>query len=279
MKKWNLIIDISKCSDCNNCFLSNKDEYVDNDYPPYSVAQPKHGHRWINVMRKERGHGGLMDVAYMTLLCMHCDDAPCIKEANNGAVYKRRDGIVIIDPIKARGQKDIVSSCPYGVVYWNEEKQVAQKWIFDAHLLDAGWEEPRCVQSCYTGALRSLYVEDSEMQKIVKAEGLEVFHPEYNTRPRVYYKNFYLFNKCFIAGSIAYQHDGIADCAEGAKVALLQDSRLIDELVTDNFGDFKFDRLDENSGKYVLEILYKDYDKRTMDVDLKTSVYLGDIYL
>jgi Fe-S-cluster-containing dehydrogenase component len=29
MKKWNLIIDIEKCEDCNNCFLACKDEHVE----------------------------------------------------------------------------------------------------------------------------------------------------------------------------------------------------------------------------------------------------------
>ncbi|GAG02536.1 unnamed protein product, partial [marine sediment metagenome] len=39
MNKWNLIIDIEKCEDCNNCFLACKDEHVDNDWPGYAVSQ------------------------------------------------------------------------------------------------------------------------------------------------------------------------------------------------------------------------------------------------
>ena len=60
MKKWNMIIDVAECEDCNNCFLACKDEHVENDFPKYSAAQPKHGHRWINIMRKERGRGSLI---------------------------------------------------------------------------------------------------------------------------------------------------------------------------------------------------------------------------
>jgi len=55
MKKWNLIIDVALCHDCNNCFLADKDEFVGNDFPPYSVAQPWAGQRWMNIERKERG--------------------------------------------------------------------------------------------------------------------------------------------------------------------------------------------------------------------------------
>ena len=57
MKKWNLIIDLARCHDCNNCFLSCKDEHVGNDFPPFSVGQPWHGQRWMNVLRQGRTVG------------------------------------------------------------------------------------------------------------------------------------------------------------------------------------------------------------------------------
>jgi nitrate reductase beta subunit len=68
--------------------------------------------------------------------------------AKSGAISKRADGIVIIDPEKSKGQKEIVDACPYGAVYWNEEKQIPQAWIFHAHLLDDGWTETRHGASC-----------------------------------------------------------------------------------------------------------------------------------
>ena len=280
MKKWNLIIDVAKCHDCNNCFLSCKDEYVDNNFPGYSAPQPGHGHKWVNIMRKERGQYPIIDVAYLPVPCMHCDSAPCIKAARNGAVYKRDDGIVIIDPVKAKGQTNIVDSCPYEAIWWNEENNVPQKCTFCAHLLDEGWKEPRCVQACPTGALCVRYVEDSEMQDIIKAERLEAYEPKYKTRPRVYYKNLYRFTKCFIGGSVAVQVEGKSECAEGAKATLVGASNeKIDEFVTDNYGDFKFDDLEENSGKYTLEIVYPGYEKKTLEVDLKTSLNVGTIFL
>jgi len=100
-----MVIDVAKCEDCNNCFLSCKDEFVDNDFPPYSVAQPRHGQRWMNIMRQERGQFPLVDVAFLPIPCQQCDDAPCIRKAKGGAVYKTDTGAVIIDPEKARGQK------------------------------------------------------------------------------------------------------------------------------------------------------------------------------
>ena len=279
MTKWNLVIDVEKCEDCNNCFLACKDEHVDNDWPGYAISQPRHGHRWMNILRKERGQYPIIDVAYLPVPCMHCDVAPCIKAGKAGAVYKRDDGIVIIDPEKARGQEDIVKACPYDAIWWNEEHKVPQKCTFCAHLLDDGWKEPRCVTVCPTGAISVVRTKDRDMQATVASENLEALHPQFNANPRVYYKNLNRFTRCFIGGSVAYEKEGIIDCAEGARVALLKGSEKMGEAVTDNFGDFKFDRLEEESGKYTVEIVFKDYDKEALEVDLKTSISLGTITL
>ena len=248
MKKWNLIIDVAKCHDCNNCFLSCKDEYWENDFPPYSAAQLRHGHKWMNIMRKERGRYPKVDVAYLPIPCMHCDDAPCIKAAKKDAIYKREDGIVVVDPEKAKGQKNLVESCPYGVIYWNEEKSLPQKCTFCVHLLEDGWKEPRCVQVCPTEAMSVVYAEDSEMEKVKKSENLEVYQPQYKAKPRVYYKNLYRYTRCFVAGSVALQD--IDECAEGAKITLKKGAKkVVDKTVTNNYGDFKIDNLEEKSGK------------------------------
>jgi len=151
MNKWNLIVDVARCENCHNCTLAVKDEFEDNEFPGYSKPQPRHGHEWIRIDRKVRGEGSMVDAAYLPRLCNHCDNAPCIKAAG-GAIRKRDDGIVLIDPEKARGRKDLVQSCPYGNIWWNEAHQVPQTWFFDAHLLDQGWTEPRCTQACPTSS-------------------------------------------------------------------------------------------------------------------------------
>lgn len=277
MKKWNLIIDVEKCEDCNNCFLACKDEHVGNDWPRYALSQPLHGQRWIDILRKERGQFPLIDVAYLPMTCMHCDRAPCIQAAQNGAVYKRDDGIVIIDPEKSRGQKAVVAACPYQAIWWNDEKNVPQKCTLCAHLLDEGWKAPRCVQACPTGALCAACLEDAEMQNIVASEKLDVLHQKYNTQPRVYYKNLYRYERCFISGSVSVVRGGVSDCAAGARIRLIKNANAIDETIADSFGDFKFDNLPEKSGSYTLEIQYKDYEGKTLEVDLKASVSIGNI--
>jgi Fe-S-cluster-containing dehydrogenase component len=215
MKKWNMIIDVAECTNCNLCTLATMDEYVGNDWPGYSKPMPKHGHKWINILQKERGQvtgqSPMIDIAYVPTMCNQCDEAPCV-EKGRGAVKKRDDGIVLIDPDKAKGRKDLVEACPYGHIWWNEEQDVPQAWNFDAHLIDQGWQQTRGHQSCPTGAMRAIHVEDEEMARMVRDHGLEVMRPELNTKPRVYYRNLWRYSKCFIGGSISAEADGVVDC-------------------------------------------------------------------
>jgi Fe-S-cluster-containing dehydrogenase component len=279
MEKWFWVIDVAKCENCNNCYLSCKDEYVENSWPGYSVPQPPHQQKWIEIHTNERGQYPVIDVGYLPQPCQHCGNAPCIKAAKDEALYKRPDGIVIIDPMKAKGQSQIVKACPYGAIFWNEELNLPQKCTMCVHLLDAGWTKTRCMQSCPTGALTVRHVEDAEMAEIIRVEKLETYRPEFKTSPIVYYKNLYRYTKCFIGGSIATKIDGKDECVEEAKVTLLNASgEKIAEKVTDNYGDFKFDNLPENSGEYILQIQYRNTSK-SIEVELKKSLNAGVVFI
>jgi len=279
MEKWNLIIDVAECTNCNLCTLATMDEYIGNDWPGYAAPMPKHGHRWINILQKERGQVPAVDVAYVPTMCNHCDDAPCIRAATNGAVRKRADGIVLIDPNKAKGKQELVDACPYGHVWWNTELEIPQAWPFDAHLIDQGWRQTRGQLSCPTGAMRAIKVTDEEMRRLTEQQNLEVMRPELGTKPRVYYKNLWRYTKCFIAGTISAEANGVVDCVEGALVRLLKQGACVSETTTDNYGDFRFDRLDEGSGLYTVEVTTRGRPTRTVTTNLGESIYLGDITL
>lgn len=278
-KKWNMIVDVERCDNCRVCFLATKDEHIGNDFPGYAASQPAQGHNWLDIEHKERGSYPIVEAHFMPVMCNHCDDAPCMKAAKNNAVTKRDDGIVIIDPEKSRGQKAIVDACPYGAISWNEEKQIPQAWIFDAHLLDTGWTQTRAEQACPTDVFRSVKVDDQEMQQIVAQEGLEVLKPELGTKPRVYYKNLHLMTKCMVGGSVAADIKGVDECAEGAEVVLKQNGSEVGRAITDTFGEFKIDRLEPNSGQYQLEVASSS-GRSSMVFELGgESLYLGVIKL
>ncbi len=255
-KKWNLIVDVARCDNCRLCFLAVKDEYVGNDFPGYlcRTARADEQHKWLDIHRKERGTYPIVQARFVPVMCNHCDDAPCAKAATDGAVRKRPDGIVIIDPEKSKGQKKIVQACPYDAIYWNEEKQIPQAWPFDAHLLDEGWTRTRAEQACPLNVFRTIQVEDGEMQRIQAEEGLEVLRPELGTRPRIYYKNLHMITKCFVGGTVVKHVEGVEECAAGAEVVVEKDGREVGRATTDLFGEFVIDGLEPNSGGYQLEI-------------------------
>ena len=279
MKQWNLIVDVANCTNCNLCVLAVQDEYCGNEFPGYAAEMPKHGHRWIEIKQKVRGKAPLVDAAYLPVMCQHCDEAPCMKAAKNNAVTKRPDGIVLIDPDKSKGQRQIVDSCPYGAIWWNEEKDIPQHWNFDAHLIDEGWTAPRADKVCATEAIKAVKVEPSEMTKMIQEHGLEELAPEHGTKPRVWYKNLYRYRDCFIAGSVAAESDGIIDCVEGAIVSLKHNDDQVGTAETDIYGDFKFDQLPENGGDYIVEITAEGREPHSFKVTLGESQSFNDIML
>jgi Fe-S-cluster-containing dehydrogenase component len=281
MTGWALIIDVSLCINCRNCVMATKDEYAGNAFPGYSAPHPPEGLETIRIERHVRGEGTLVDVTYIPKTCNHCDNAPCVKAAADGSIYKRPDGVVVIDPVKSRGRRDLVKACPYGMIEWNDQEQVPQNWNFDAHLLDSGWKEPRCTQACPTKAIRALQAPDAELQDMVKKEHLSVIHPEFDTKPRVFYRNLDDALSHLVAGNVCEDTgDGGLRNLEGVEVVLFDSADGGERTTkTDHFGDFRFSGLTAESSVIELRVRMDGTEKiiamreRTGSVNLGTLLY------
>lgn len=274
MTRYGMAIDVDRCTGCFACFLACRDEHSGNDHRPVSVAQPD-GHSWIKVREVERGSFPKVKVSYVPVPCLQCTDAPCMRAATGGAVYRRADGIVIIDPDKAAGQRDIVSSCPYGAVFWNEETDLPQKCTFCAHLLDDGWKEPRCVEACPTQALVFGNLDDpgSEVARLGADTTIEALPPEPAAQPPVGY--FGLPTR-FVAGEIVLG-DRPQECPTGVTVRLRHGRQTV-TTSTDNYGDFEFNGL-EADDEYVLSIEHAGYKPREVRIHASADPNLGTIMM
>lgn len=266
-----LVIDVTKCTACFNCFVACKDEFAGQSWPPFSAAQPDNGQSWIHIEEIERGQFPHVKCTFIPQPCMLCRDPLCVKAAKDGSVYKREDGIVVIDPVKSEGQKKIVQACPYHRIFWNEELKVPQKCNFCAHLLEKGWREPRCVEACPARVFTFGDI-DELSNLITKAEPL---HPEYKTRPAVYYIGL---PKNFISGSIFDANT--KDCLENVEIKLTnQDTGDSLSTMTNNYGDFEFDGLDSGSN-YHLIVAARGYLTVTIsEIKLQKSIHLGNIFI
>jgi tetrathionate reductase subunit B len=269
-----MIIDLAICNGCHNCQVACKDEHVGNDWTPIAKPQPDTGQFWNKVIDIERGSVPKVQVTYHHTICQHCEDAPCISACNANAVYRRADGIVIIDPEKCRGNQLCLQACPYeNVIYFNSDLNIAQKCTFCAHLLDQGWIETRCSDACPTGAFTFGDEEDPKIKELVALS--ELLKPELATRPRVYYRNL---PKKWIAGAV---YDPEADrCTEGATVtATNRETGETLNVTTDNYGDFWLKNLAD--GTYTLLVEKPGYlTKKIGPIDTTTADQnVGDVEL
>lgn len=265
------IIDVSLCNGCHACQIVCKDEHVGSDWTPIAKPQPDTGQFWLKLTETVRGTVPKVKVAYRPHLCMHCDQAPCMDSCKvYGAIYKRDDGLVIIDPEKCVGCKSCVAACPYGAIYFNDELNIAQKCTGCAHLLGGGHpiEEPRCIDACPTEALK--FKEEYELADLIKKA--EVLNPEFGTKPRVYYLNI---PKKFIAGTI---YDPLKKEVIIGAICTLSSNGGKRTITTDALGDFWFEGLD--IGTYALKIEANGFITKIIDsISTEKDVNLGDIPL
>jgi Fe-S-cluster-containing dehydrogenase component len=269
-----MAIDVDKCVGCYNCFLTCRDEFAGNDYPGYSAAQPMSGMNWMKVIEIERGTYPKVKVDHVPVTCSHCDSAACVKLDQSGSIYRRPDGIVLIDPEKAKGNKDLVKLCPYREIEWNDELQLAQKCTLCAHLLDAGDPEPRCVESCPSGALVFGDLDDpaSAVARLVATGATEVLHPEYAMGEKVTYRRL---PKKFVAGTVVL--GDVDEVAVGAEVTVSGEGKTW-TAKTNGFGDFEIEGLPANTA-FTVKVAAAGYKAASCETKTSKDVYLGEIVL
>lgn len=264
------VVDVSKCNGCYNCQVACKDEHCGNDWSPYAKPQPDTGQFWMKVTETVHGSVPKVKMSYLARLCMHCKNAPCMSKCPEHAIYRREDGLVLVDVEKCSGCMNCVDNCPYGVIYYNEDLKLAQKCTGCAHLLDKGWKEPRCVDACATGALR--FGEQDELKELIA--NAEVMHEDYGTSPRVYYLNM---PKKFIAGTLFDPEED--EVLIGAEMTLQNEATgEVFKVKTDEFGDFWFKNLEV--GSYSLWAEIGGYLTKFIEhINTEKDVNVGDLAL
>jgi len=152
-------------------------------------SNPKWGANWD----EDRGAGeypGNNHYFYLPRLCNHCTHPACLDACPRKSIYKReQDGIVLVDQDRCHGYRFCVEACPYKKVYFDYERQVANKCIFCLPRIEAG-VPMACARQC-PGRLRFVgYRDDPEgpIWKLVDEWKVALpLHPEYGLAPNVFY--------------------------------------------------------------------------------------------
>jgi len=159
------------------------------------VENGREGDSWLHVdtiggkgMDTASGEFPNVKMYYLPKLCMHCTKPPCIDACPLGAIYKRDDGIVLIDTDKCDGCEACIPACPYAVLNLDTAKKLATKCTLCAHRVDEGLE-PFCVICCETEAIYFGDINDPEspVSKLIAARNTYVLQPEAGTEPAIHY--------------------------------------------------------------------------------------------
>ena len=178
MAHYVMVIDTRMCIGCQSCTVAcrtHNELPVDMIYNPVTTVGPS-------------GVFPNLQMVHIPLLCMHCQDAPCVDACPTGASQQRPDGIVWVDEKKCVGCKACVMACPYGARVSNHEKGTVQKCDFCMDRVDKG-NIPRCVQTCHQKAriFGDLDDPESEVSKLINGEHVVCLLDELGTKPNVYY--------------------------------------------------------------------------------------------
>ena len=184
--RYGMLIDLNSCIGCRVCMTACK---CNHDIP---VGEYE-GREYYRIWPKEVEMGVYPYVVrnFTPLLCMHCEFPPCLEACPiSGAIYKRKDGVVLVDEKKCNGCRLCIQACPYDAIYFRGDKGVVDKCTFCIDLTDNKLHlQPECVKTCPSDAMFFGDIDnpESKVSKLIKKYNAKQLHPTYGTNPSIYY--------------------------------------------------------------------------------------------
>jgi anaerobic dimethyl sulfoxide reductase subunit B (iron-sulfur subunit) len=146
-------LNISTCIGCKTCQIACADK---NDLAV--------GVLWRRIVEYEGGtwvaHPTRADLTIpqdvfsysISLSCLHCQDPACQDVCLTDAIWKRADGVVLINPANCTGCRDCERACPYDALAFDESTGRMTKCDLCQDLLTLG-QNPVCVDACLMRAI------------------------------------------------------------------------------------------------------------------------------
>lgn len=138
------------CVACGACSVACMDQ---NDIDPRDGEM---AYRLVQQLERKTPEGPVW--TYLSMACMHCADAPCVKACPSGCIKKDPEtGFTIYDNTNCISCHSCAMACPFGAPRFNKEGKM-EKCDGCNERVKAGLK-PACVKVCPYLALK-LYDED-----------------------------------------------------------------------------------------------------------------------
>lgn len=177
-----MVIDQERCIGCDACSVACRIENKTSNF--WIIVETQGG----NKKDIPNGKYPNLELNFQPQLCNHCNRPPCVDACSSEALIRREDGIVILDKQLCTGCEACISACPYGVISFDKELNIAEKCNFCAHRIDKGLE-PFCVICCEGQAMHfgDLNDENSTISILISKRDTFQLKPEVGTDPSIYY--------------------------------------------------------------------------------------------
>ena len=137
-----MLINLDKCVGCFACQVTCKAEYN----IPFGIFR-------CRVKTHRSGSYPNISKFFLPRLCNHCDNAPCIETCEEKALFRNRDGIVLLNNDKCIGCRMCYEKCPFDAIEVNPVSGQAEKCDFCYDRRINRGVLPVCVQSCMGKAI------------------------------------------------------------------------------------------------------------------------------
>ena len=150
------MLDTTRCIGCGACAVACMDQ---NDLDPQSGDS-----LFRRCFTVEKGEDKYAPVAYLSMGCMHCEDAPCIQGCPSGCLKKDPEtGFTIYDNTNCIGCHSCAMACPFAAPCFDREGKMV-KCDGCVERVRQGLQ-PACVRVCPYGALSLVPREKFEEEK------------------------------------------------------------------------------------------------------------------